>query len=111
MRLEGGPVEIILQELPSSTLDRFPIAVHFSTNNFETWGLTGNSRFLTNHGVYPVTVPSMGASDPQPHSIHCNGNVGCNMSITFRYGDVSQAEWNSWLCLRGEFNSKPALPL
>ena len=95
MRLEGGPVHIILQELPSRAQNRFPVAIYFTADNFETWGLTGNARFLTNHGVYPLTVPSMGATDPQPHSIHCTGYVGCNMSLTFTYGDVSQAEWQS----------------
>ena len=38
MRLEGGPVHIILQELPSQAQNRFPVAIYFTTDNFEAWG-------------------------------------------------------------------------
>ena len=102
MRLEGHPCHIFLQEIPSRAPGRFPVTLSFVTDNFECWGLTGTSRYLTNHGVYPTKVPSMGASDHQPHSIHCTGNVGCNMSLTFRFGDVDMPEWQQWCAIRGE---------
>ena len=102
MRLDGPPCIIVLQELASRTPRRFPVTLLFHNDTFEMWGLTGTSHYLTDHGVYPTKVPSMGASDHQPHSINCQGKLGCIMSLTGRFGDVSLTEWHRWCALRGE---------
>ena len=102
LRLQGDPVFIVIQEVSTRCLGRFPLTTFFTVTNHDSWDISGPSRFFTDHGVYPSQVPSMGASDPQPHSTLCSGVVGCNMSITFRFGDVSSKEWRTWMRLRGE---------
>jgi hypothetical protein len=102
MNLEGLPCNVFLQEISNRAAGRFPVTLSFGIDNFECWGLTGTSRYLTNYGVYPSKVPSMGATDFQPHSIHCAGDLGCNMSLTFRFGEVDMAEWQLWCAIRGE---------
>ena len=100
MRLQGPAVFILLQELPHRCKGRFPIVLFFTLESQDLWALTGNARFLTNHGVYPSLVPSLG-TDAQPHSVFCPSD-SCCMSITMRFGDVSPSEWNTMLSLRGE---------
>ena len=102
LRLQGEPVFIVIQEVSTRCQNRYPLTVFFTVASHDSWDISGPSRFLTDHGVYPSQVPSMGASDPQPHSTLCCGKVGCNMSITFRFGDVPSNEWRTWMAMRRE---------
>ena len=67
LRLQGPDVFVVLQEAPSVCKGRFPVIVYFTLKSLDLWALSGNSRFLTNHGVYPSRVPCLG-TDCQPHS-------------------------------------------
>ena len=51
--LQGPDVFVALQEAPALCKGRFPVIVYFTLSSLDLWVLSGNSRFLTNHGVNP----------------------------------------------------------
>ena len=66
LRLQGDPVFIVIQEVSTRCLGRFPLTTFFTVTNHDSWDISGPSRFFTDHGVYPSQVPSMGSVIPSP---------------------------------------------
>ena len=65
--LDGSACYVFIQEhlRVAKLQQRFPVLDFWKMATNDLWSLTDRSRLMTNHGICPLQVPSIGRSDPK----------------------------------------------